>query len=166
MISTIIVRGAISLALATLPTVTSTLPIERTFSGVAEAAAQTADEDRSNAAPEAETREEAVRSLRVSVTAYSSTPDQTDSTPFITANGSHVRDGIIAANFLPFGARVRFPDLFGDKVFTVEDRMHQRFKYRADIWMETRQAARNFGVKRNVLIEVLPDAPKEIAKKS
>ena len=51
------------------------------------------------------------------VTAYSSTPDQTDATPFITANGTTVHDGIIAANWLKFGTRVRIPDMFGDKVF-------------------------------------------------
>ncbi|OGL72338.1 hypothetical protein A3F28_01480 [Candidatus Uhrbacteria bacterium RIFCSPHIGHO2_12_FULL_57_11] len=99
-----------------------------------------------------------MRTLKVTVTAYSSTPDQTDSTPFITANGQHVRDGIIAANFLPFGTRVRFPELYGDKVFTVEDRMHPRFSKRADIWMETRQEAVHFGLKRGVTLEVLPKA--------
>ena len=36
----------------------------------------------------------------VTITAYSSTPDQTDSTPFITAYNTFVRDGIVAANFL------------------------------------------------------------------
>lgn len=86
--------------------------------------------------------------IRVVVTAYSSTPDQTDSTPFITASGSRVRDGIIAANFLRFGAKVRFPDKFGDKIFVVEDRMHPRHPHRVDIWMTERQLAKEFGVKR------------------
>lgn len=79
------------------------------------------------------------------ITAYSSTPDQTDGNPFITANGTHVRDGIIAANFLPFGTKVRFPTLYGDKIFVVEDRMNSRYSYHADIWMQTRQEAKNFG---------------------
>src|SRR3990167_1248447 len=39
----------------------------------------------------------------VTITAYSSTPEETDSTPFITASGTHVRDGVVAANFLPLG---------------------------------------------------------------
>lgn len=81
------------------------------------------------------------------VTAYSSTPDQTDSTPFITASGSHVRDGIVAANFLRFGTKVRFPTLYGDKIFIVEDRMNSRYEYRLDIWMETREEAKQFGIK-------------------
>ena len=84
----------------------------------------------------------------VIVTAYSSTPDQTDSSPFITANGTYVRDGIIAANFLPFGAKVKFPEYSGDKIFTVEDRMAKKNSHKIDIWMISRNAAMNFGVKR------------------
>lgn len=87
--------------------------------------------------------------LMVVATAYSSTPDQTDDSPFISANGTYVYDGMIAANFLPFGTLVRFPDLYGDKVFRVDDRMNARYGHaRLDIWMNTRQAAKNFGVKR------------------
>ena len=85
--------------------------------------------------------------MYVTVTAYSSTPDQTDDSPFITANGTWVHDGTLAANFLRFGTRVRFPDYSGDKIYVVEDRMNQRYTYRADIWMETREEAKKFGVK-------------------
>jgi len=88
------------------------------------------------------------------VTAYSSTPDQTDDTPFITANGTVVHDGIIAANWLKFGTRVRIPDMFGDKVFIVADRMNPRFDDRADIWMAERSDAVKFGIRR-LAIEVL-----------
>jgi len=88
----------------------------------------------------------------VLVTAYSSTVDQTDSTPFITASGTHVHDGTIAANFLKFGTKVKFPSLYGDKIFTVEDRM--KSNYKVDIWFPTRQEAKNFGVKR-VEMEIL-----------
>ena len=88
----------------------------------------------------------------VLVTAYSSTVDQCDSTPFITANGTHVHDGTIAANFLKFGTKVKFPSLYGDKVFIVEDRM--KSNYKVDIWFPTRQEAINFGAKR-VEMEIL-----------
>ncbi|MBI5466383.1 MAG: 3D domain-containing protein [Candidatus Kerfeldbacteria bacterium] len=91
---------------------------------------------------------------RVTTTAYSSTPDQTDATPFITANGTSVRHGLVAANFLPFGTHVRLPDYFGEEVFVVEDRMNERYDYRLDIWMATREQARNWGV-RQVRLEVL-----------
>ncbi|MCR4323304.1 MAG: 3D domain-containing protein [Candidatus Azambacteria bacterium] len=93
----------------------------------------------------------------VTMTAYSSTPDQTDDSPFTMANGKRVHDGAVAANFLPFGTKVMFPELYGDKVFTVEDRMHKRFSNRMDIWMETRGEAIKFGI-REVTVEILEDA--------
>lgn len=83
----------------------------------------------------------------VVVTAYSSTVDQTDSTPLITALGTDVRDGIIACNFLKFGTKVRIPSLFGDKVFVVEDRMALKNSHKIDIWFETREQAKQFGIK-------------------
>ncbi|MBI2624567.1 3D domain-containing protein [Candidatus Parcubacteria bacterium] len=88
-----------------------------------------------------------VQRRRVLVTAYSSTHDQTDSSPFVTARGTMVRDGIVAANFLPFGAKVRFPKIWPHRVFTVEDRMHGRFANRVDIWFATREEALAFGLK-------------------
>lgn len=81
--------------------------------------------------------------FNVIVTAYSSTVDQCDSSPFITASNTHVHDGTIACNFLPFGTKVIFPNQFGNKVFTVEDRMRDSWKI--DIWFETRQEALQFG---------------------
>ena len=90
----------------------------------------------------------------VLITAYSSTPDQTDSTPFITASGSHVRDGIVACNFLSFGTYVRFPDMYGDKIFVVEDRMAIRNSHKIDIWFNTRWEAKQFGA-RQLKVEVL-----------
>jgi 3D (Asp-Asp-Asp) domain-containing protein len=95
-----------------------------------------------------------VSSRLVIVTAYSSTPDQTDSSPFITASGSYVRDGIVAANFLRFGARVRFPEISGDKIFVVEDRMAPKNNHKMDIWFPSRGEAINFGVKR-LKVEIL-----------
>jgi 3D (Asp-Asp-Asp) domain-containing protein len=80
------------------------------------------------------------------VTAYSSTPEETDDTPFITASNATVRDGIIAANFLPFGTKVQIPELFGNKVFVVEDRMHPRKTNNVDVWMPTKEDAIQFGV--------------------
>lgn len=83
---------------------------------------------------------------KVWVTAYSSTPEETDETPFITASMTKVRDGIIATNFLPFGTKVMIPKLFGEKVFTVEDRMHERKVNFVDVWMPTKEDAVNFGI--------------------
>ncbi len=92
----------------------------------------------------------------VRATAYSSTADQTDSTPFVTASGTYVRDGIIATNFLPFGTQIRMPDLYGDKIFVVEDRMNKRYWHNIDIWFPERQLAREFGVK-TITIEVVTE---------
>lgn len=88
----------------------------------------------------------------VPITAYSSTPDQTDDTPFITASGAHVADGIIAANFLPFNTKVQIPALFGEKVFVVKDRMHSRFSDRVDIWFADRAMALKFGIHKTEIV--------------
>jgi 3D (Asp-Asp-Asp) domain-containing protein len=88
------------------------------------------------------------KTLKVWVTAYTSTPEETDDTPFITAWNTQVRDGIVATNLLPFGSKVRIPKLFGDKIFTVEDRMHRRKTDFVDIWMETKAEALEFGINR------------------
>lgn len=94
------------------------------------------------------------RVFYVPATAYSSTPDQTDSTPFITASGTHVRQGVVAANFLPLGTVIRIPEVYGEQTFVVEDRMHARYVYRIDIWFPSRDEARAFGFKM-VKIEII-----------
>ncbi len=97
------------------------------------------------------------RTIKAFLTAYSSTVDQTDDTPFLTASQKMVEDGIVANNLLPFGTKIRIPKLYGSKVFVVEDRMNKRKpKHQFDVWMETRQLALNFGVK-TAEIEVLAD---------
>ena len=92
------------------------------------------------------------------ITAYNSEPGQTDDSPCITANNFNVcENGVedtIAANFLPFGTKVKIPALFGDKVFVVRDRMNRRFSNRVDVWMIEKPDAVNFGVKM-AKIEVL-----------
>jgi 3D (Asp-Asp-Asp) domain-containing protein len=85
--------------------------------------------------------------VKVLITAYSSTPEETDDTPFITASGSYVREGIVAANFLPFGARIKMPEIFGDQVFVVEDRLHEKNSDRIDVWFPTKEKALRFGIK-------------------
>jgi len=103
-----------------------------------------------NSLPVAE-KKEPKKVIYVTVTAYSSTVDQCDSTPCQTANGFNLcennEENVVAANFLPFGTIVKMPEEFGDRVFTVQDRMNKRYAYRMDIWMKTREAARHFGVK-------------------
>ena len=85
------------------------------------------------------------------VTAYNSEAGQCDSTPCITANGfnlcEHGIEDSIATNMLPFGAKVRFPDIFGDRVFIVRDRMNKRYDERFDVWMLNHDEAVKFGAK-------------------
>ncbi|MBI4281784.1 3D domain-containing protein [Candidatus Uhrbacteria bacterium] len=94
------------------------------------------------------------RVMWVIVTAYSSEERQTDGSPYITAKNTFVRDGVIAANFLPFNTHVRMPTAFGDKLFVVEDRMNARYFEHIDIWMPTREAAKQWG-SRWVKVEIL-----------
>jgi len=96
-----------------------------------------------------------VKTIKMVTTAYSSTPEQTDNDPFITAAGTWVRDGIIANNLLPFGTKVRLPELYGDKIFIVEDRMNKKKGYyHIDIWFPSYNEAKNFGAK-TTYVEIL-----------
>jgi 3D (Asp-Asp-Asp) domain-containing protein len=65
-----------------------------------------------------------------------------------------VRDGIIATNFLPFGTAVKIPEIYGDKVFVVEDRMNKRYWQNIDIWFPDRETALEFG-RKQIVIEVI-----------
>ncbi|MFC1528761.1 hypothetical protein ACFL5B_02510 [Candidatus Latescibacterota bacterium] len=82
-------------------------------------------------------------SLKVDVTWYTSSIRETDSTPFITADGSRVRDGIIAVskNLLEY---FDFRDsLFVEDLgwFEIRDCMHQRWMNAVDIWCYDRDYA-------------------------
>ena len=86
--------------------------------------------------------------IKMLVTAYSSTVWQTDDTPFITAAGTSVREGIVANNYFPFGTKIKIPKLFGDKIFVIEDRMSwEKSNYHLDIWFPDYWQALNFGAK-------------------
>ena len=97
------------------------------------------------------------RHYTIPVTAYTSEVGQTDDFPCITASGLDVcerdMENVVAANFLPLGTRVKIPELYGDHVFYVEDRMNRRYNYKMDIWMKELEDAKAFGVK-HVTIEV------------
>lgn len=110
-----------------------------------------------------------IRTIWVVSTSYSSDPKQTDSTPCLPAMNydlcASAEEGIvdsIAANFLKLGTKVRFPDLYGDKIFTVRDRMNARYNgsNRIDVYsavldengnldvVSSTLVAKQFGVKR------------------
>ncbi len=107
-----------------------------------------------------------VGTYNVRATGYSSTPDQTDSTPCIGASGYNICTGdenVIAANFsingqrVALGTLVRIPDIYGDKVFVIEDRMNSRYKNNIDIWFPERSSALHFGSQK-VKIEVIEES--------
>jgi len=95
--------------------------------------------------------------IRLYVTAYSSTIKETDNTPCIAASGynlcEHDLENVVACNFLPFGTKVKFPELNRDKVYTVVDRMHERYNSRLDIWKKNRDDAKSFG-KKYLTVEI------------
>lgn len=85
------------------------------------------------------------------ITAYNSEAAQTDDDPCTTANGfnvcEHGQEDTIAANFLKFGTKVKIPELFGNRVFVVRDRMNKKHANRVDVWMKEKHDAISFGVK-------------------
>lgn len=96
-----------------------------------------------------------IKKLRVIVTGYSSTTFETDDDPYITAAGTQVREGIVANNLLPIGTKIKIPELYGDEIFVVEDRMHwKKGHYHVDIWFPSYWQAKNFGAQRTQ-IEIL-----------
>lgn len=105
--------------------------------------------------PVSENREP-LKKIRVVATAYSSESWQTDDAPCIPADGydlcehykKYGEGNTIAANFLPFGSHIKLPEVFGEKVFVVHDRMNGKYGYgRIDVWMPTQAEAKAFGVK-------------------
>ncbi len=88
----------------------------------------------------------------VTVTAYHHCPGSRG----ITASGQRVKTGIIAVSrdlernlSLDFGDRVL---LHGMGVFEVQDRMASRWQKKVDIYMDTQQKARRFGLRRYVVL--------------
>ncbi len=101
-------------------------------------------------------KKQAINNKRVVLTAYNSEAAQTDGDPCSTANGFNVcQHGIedtVAANFLPMGTKIMIPELFGDRIFVVRDRMNKRFSNRVDVWMIKKSDALRFGVKQAEIV--------------
>jgi len=109
---------------------------------------------------EKENTKTVVETRRVRVTAYAPLDPNAkegmcfSGDPRVTASGTVAREGIVAANFLSFGTKIRIPSLFGERVFTVEDRMSSRFTNTVDVVVSSRNEAINFGTK-NAYIEIV-----------
>lgn len=85
------------------------------------------------------------------VTGYSSSPDETDDTPFVTASGTSTRPGIVACprRYL-FGTLA----LIGGKIYECEDRLNPKYDNRFDIWHGSKGEAWEFGANK-VLVKLL-----------
>ena len=99
-----------------------------------------------------------VREIKMVVTAYSSSVWETDSSPYITAAGTWVKDGVVANNLYPFGTKIRIPEIYGDKIFVIEDRMNsKKGYYHLDIWFPSYWEALSFGAKKTY-IEIIKES--------
>ncbi|MBU1699392.1 MAG: 3D domain-containing protein [Candidatus Eisenbacteria bacterium] len=98
----------------------------------------------------------------VTITAYSSTIDQTDKTPWLTASLTRTRPGVLALSrdliktYAP-DAPFDYGDLVlvsGVGLFRVEDTMNARWENRADIWFPTKYQARRWGNRKGLLAKI------------
>jgi 3D (Asp-Asp-Asp) domain-containing protein len=107
------------------------------------------------------------RFLLVTVTAYTSSAEQTDTSPSVTASSRHARPGTIALSrdllrtFTPgapfdFGDRVLIP---GMGMYVVDDTMSPRWTRMADIWFADLRTARDWGRRDVYLTGVNPGEP-------
>ena len=94
--------------------------------------------------------------IPVTVTTYNPVEAQTDDTPLVTASNKKVKEGMVA---LSRDLEEEFDLEFGDEVyllglgrFIFEDRMHKRWRRRADILMLSEEEARVFGVRCSFLV--------------
>ena len=95
-------------------------------------------------------------SIIVDVSVYTSRPQETDDTPYLTADQSLVRRGVLAVSRdvrdeigLKFGQKVL---LDGYGVFEVHDVMNKRYTRRVDIWCSDLRAAMKHGVEEGVTL--------------
>jgi 3D (Asp-Asp-Asp) domain-containing protein len=91
--------------------------------------------------------------LEVWATAYTSSREECDNTPFITASGKKVFWGVIAADKkYQFGTNIYIP--YFRKIFIVLDRGGKIKGNHIDIWMPDRDMALNFGRKKLIVYVV------------
>lgn len=93
--------------------------------------------------------------VKRAVTAYTSDPTETDSTPCKSANGmnichmaTEVSMRLCAANFVPFGTTLRLQDGDEDFMCLVVDRTAKKYSDRVDLYFQMdKQAAISWGVR-------------------
>ena len=109
---------------------------------------------------------EAKKKILVMATAYSATPWQTDDSPCITATGHNlcedtekniiaVSRDLLRTGALRYHQQIMLPDMFGDRIFYIEDTMNARFTNRIDVFHYSTKDAREFGFKRSVELQII-----------
>lgn len=97
----------------------------------------------------------------MTVTSYRSVPEQTDSTPFITATGEHVtpHGAALSRDLLErWGGPVSYGDYIyieGIGIKVVNDTMHPRHKNHVDIWVATYEEEKAIGWQKNKKIYLI-----------
>lgn len=96
----------------------------------------------------------------VTLSAYTASVDETNAEPWITANLTPSRIGLVAVSRdilllagLHLGQTILLPP-YG--AFQIQDVMHERWKMRVDILHASKKAARLFGVKENMKMVWIP----------
>ena len=82
------------------------------------------------------------------ITAYSSDRWQCDHDPFVGAWNNPVKDGMVAVSrdLEKIGITNKCPVIINGKDYVISDRMHWRKRNHLDIWMKTKQEAKDWGV--------------------
>lgn len=94
----------------------------------------------------------------MNITAYTNSPKETEGDPNVTASGSTVKVGGVAASRdiikkYGYGTKIFIKPL--NKTYEINDTMSSRWKNRIDVFMYDRQKALQFGIKKKKVIYVL-----------
>ena len=94
----------------------------------------------------------------VNITAYTNSPSETEGNPNITASGSTVKVGGVAASRdiikkYGYGTKIFIKAL--NKTYEITDTMSSRWKNKIDIFMYDRNKALQFGLKKKKEIYIL-----------
>ncbi len=99
-----------------------------------------------------------IKSRTLTITAYSSTVDQTDSTPFETACMTEPAIWTVAVSqdLYDMGWTCgKCVDIHGVGILCINDKMHHRKKNQLDVWVRSRGQAKRFGIMKNIKVNLL-----------
>ncbi len=91
----------------------------------------------------------------VSVSAYTASIEECGKDDGIGAYNIEVWPGTIACNFLPKGALVRIPEIFGDKIFIALDKMAVKNFNNVDVFVNEKTIATHQIGRKSCSIEIV-----------